>query len=136
MGKVNNDKMNALFGGLTKNPISDKSEKNDNIDSSNNVESGNDETKNDSIERNIEAKNTAKTTKKEEEGKSKTIHFCTVADIDKVEKIKAIADKEYIPIKDIVNIAFDFVIKKYEEKNGPIRIKNVKKGDASKVFEL
>lgn len=135
MGKVNNDKMNALFGGLTKNPISDISE-NNNFDSSNDVESKKEEVKNDSAEKNIEAKTGNKTTKKEEEGRSKTIHFCTVADIDKVEKIKAIADKEYIPIKDIVNIAFDFVIKKYEGKNGPIRIKNVKKGDASKVFEL
>lgn len=67
----------------------------------------------------------------------KVIRFCTMADEDKVIKIRTIAAREGIAIKDLMNLAFDKIIKEYESKYGAVRLPKVKKGgDVSKVFDL
>ena len=63
--------------------------------------------------------------------------FCTMADDDKVTKIRTIAAREGIAIKDLMNLAFDKIINEYEKKYGVVRLPKVKKGgDVSKVFDL
>lgn len=134
--KFNANKMDALIGGLTKHNIQIQEEQEEEI----NVEIPEVEEVKPQQEATIQSEkkqtNAPQKGTVSKEEKSKTIHFCTVADAEKVEKIKAIADKEYLAIKDIVNVAFDMVIRKYEEKNGVVKIKSAKKGDANKVFEL
>lgn len=67
----------------------------------------------------------------------KIIRFCTMADEEKVAKIRTIAAREGLPIKDLMNLAFSKLIKEYEEKYGIVRIpKNKKGGDLSKIFDL
>ena len=67
----------------------------------------------------------------------KVIRFCTMADEDKVIKIRTIAAREGIAIKDLMNLAFDKIIKEYESKYGAVRLPKIKKGgDVSKVFDL
>lgn len=68
---------------------------------------------------------------------NKVIRFCTMADDDKVTKIRTIAAREGIAIKDLMNLAFDKIINEYEKKYGVVRLPKVKKGgDVSKVFDL
>ena len=68
---------------------------------------------------------------------NKVIRFCTMADDDKVTKIRTIAAREGIAIKDFMNLAFDKIINEYERKYGTVRLPKVKKGgDVSKVFDL
>ena len=68
---------------------------------------------------------------------NKVIRFCTMADDDKVTKIRTIAAREGIAIKDLMNLAFDKIINEYERKYGTVRLPKVKKGgDVSKVFDL
>lgn len=67
----------------------------------------------------------------------KSISFCTMADEDKVDKIRTISSREGIPIKDLVNLAFSRLINEYESKYGTIRVqKNKKVGDINKVFDI
>ncbi len=69
--------------------------------------------------------------------KNKVIRFCTMADDDKVTKIRTIAAREGIAIKDLMNFAFDKIINEYERKYGTVRLPKVKKGgDVAKVFDL
>ncbi len=67
----------------------------------------------------------------------KIIRFCTMADEEKVAKIRTIAAREGLPIKDLMNLAFTRLINEYESKYGVVRIpKNRKGGDLSKIFDL
>lgn len=67
----------------------------------------------------------------------KIIRFCTMADEEKVAKIRTIAAREGLPIKDLMNLAFTRLINEYESKYGVVRIpKNKKGGDLSKIFDL
>lgn len=62
-------------------------------------------------------------------------NFCGRADSNKLAKIRAVAEKENVAIKDLYNLAFDLFIKAYEEKHGPIHIKSrATKGDAKSLI--
>lgn len=63
-------------------------------------------------------------------------NFCGRADSTKLAKIRAVAEKENVPIKDLYNLAFDLFITAYEEKTGqPIKVKPKQiKGDASSLI--
>ena len=64
-----------------------------------------------------------------------TENFCGRADSSKLAKIRAVAEKENIPIKDLYNLAFDLFINAYEEKHGTISVKYKQiKGDASSLI--
>ena len=64
-----------------------------------------------------------------------TENFCGRADSGKLAKIRAVAEKENIPIKELYNLAFDLFINAYEEKHGTISVKNKQiKGDASSLI--
>ena len=58
---------------------------------------------------------------------NKVIRFCTMADDDKVTKIRTIAAREGIAIKDLMNLAFDKIINEYEKKYGVVRLPKVKR---------
>lgn len=63
-------------------------------------------------------------------------HICTNVDVEKLDKIKAIADMEGLNINAIFDLALSFTIQKYEQLHGTIQVKNPKKGDLRKVFNL
>lgn len=62
--------------------------------------------------------------------------FCTIVDVTQIEKIRMIAAKEDVTIKDLVSLAFDVIIKKYESLHGKIKVNKHKKGNLRDVFEL
>lgn len=63
-------------------------------------------------------------------------HICTNVDVEKLDKIKTIADTEGLNINDIFDLALSITIKKYEELHGIIQVKKPKKGDVKKVFNI
>lgn len=63
-------------------------------------------------------------------------HICATVDVEKMEKIRAIAETEALNINAILDLALSFVINKYEELHGKISVKKPKKGDVGKVFNL
>ncbi len=70
-------------------------------------------------------------------GKKKVMeHVCTLVDVDQMAKVRTIADREGIALKDIFAAALNLAISNYEQKNGPVRIKNAKKGNVNDVFGL
>lgn len=77
-------------------------------------------------------------TKTDERG-NRTDGYCRTTLIvreDQIAKIKEIAFRETLTIKEIIGTALDMVIERYEEKNGEIKPQPSKyKGDAKKVFE-
>ena len=66
--------------------------------------------------------------------KKKMEHVCTLVDVEQRAKIRAIAEREGIALKDIFAVGLNMAISNYEQKNGTIRIKPTKKGNASDVF--
>ena len=63
-------------------------------------------------------------------------HFCATVDVEKMDKVRAIAEIEGLNINAIVDLALAIVIDKYEELHGAINIKKAKKGDIKNVFNL
>lgn len=57
--------------------------------------------------------------------------FCSVVNKELLQKIRIIAERESLPIKDVVNAAFSKAVKSYEAKHGEIISK---RGDASRLF--
>ena len=58
--------------------------------------------------------------------------FCTIVQSDILRKIRIIANREGLQIKEVVNAAFEKAIKSYERKNGPVDGRM--KGDAKNLF--
>lgn len=64
-----------------------------------------------------------------------TENFCGRADSMKLAKIRSVAERENIPIKDIYNLAFDMFITAYEAKHGTILVKDkLTKGDVNSLI--
>ena len=58
--------------------------------------------------------------------------FCTIVQSDTLRKIRIIANREGLQIKEVVNAAFNKAIKSYERKHGSVD--GAMKGDASNLF--
>ena len=58
--------------------------------------------------------------------------FCTIVQSDILRKIRIIANREGLQIKEVVNAAFEKAIKSYERRNGPVDGRM--KGDAKNLF--
>jgi len=104
---MNNDKLDALFNGLTGAPQPEENTKEQ--------------------ERPI-----LKKPSKQKANKPQEERFCTIVNSETLKKIRLIAAREGLQIKDIVNAAFDKAVKSYERKNGTID-KDTRR-DASQLF--
>ncbi len=78
--------------------------------------------------------NPASKIRRQSTGKKKMEHVCTLVDVEQMAKIRAIAEREGIALKDIFAVGLNMAISNYEQKNGTIRIRPTKKGNASDVF--
>ena len=58
-------------------------------------------------------------------------HVCTLIETGQMAKVRAIADREGIALKDIFAVGLNMAIASYEQKNGEIRVKKAKRGNAS-----
>lgn len=91
---MNNDSLDALFTGLTGTPQDQKP------------------TKAVSLPQRKPKKNKPSGNKEE--------HFCTIVSSGLLKKIRLIANREGLQIKEVVNAAFEKAIKSYERKHGVI----------------
>lgn len=112
MGKINKNDMDELFSGLTA-PVSTPSEVVEEAPA-------------------VEKKTIGLTAKKISLKDKKKI--CANISIEKLDKIRAMSTREGLSLTDTIEACLELAIKTYEEKNGVIRIKSEKKGDASKIF--
>ena len=96
---MNNNSLDALFTGLT---------------GTQTAESTKDDAPSSSKSRQEKKPDLPKDEKKAEE------RFCTIVSSDLIHKIRIIANRERLQIRDVVNAAFEKAIKSYERKHGTI----------------
>ena len=114
--------MDRLFSGIKK-----KEEAQPSIEQG----SGSTATSNDAVSLNNQPH-----TSKPQNKKTVKKHLCTCVDVEKLDKIKTIAEIEGLNINAIFDLALSLTIDKYEELHGTIHVKKPKKGDVGKVFNL
>ncbi len=61
-------------------------------------------------------------------------HVCTLVSVEQMAKVRTIAEREGIALNDIFAVVLGMAISSYEAKNGEIRVKKAKRGNASEVF--
>ena len=110
---MNNKNLDALFTGLTGTPKTSSLE----LPSANMVSEA--------------AEKQANTSRQSSESVSEE-RFCTIVQSDILRKIRIIANREGLQIKEVVNAAFEKAIKSYERRNGPVDGRM--KGDAKNLF--
>ena len=110
---MNNKNLDALFSGLTGTPKTSSSE----MPSANKVPEA--------------AEKAANTVRQSSESVSEE-RFCTIVQSEILRKIRIIANREGLQIKEVVNAAFEKAIKSYERRNGPVDGRM--KGDAKNLF--
>ena len=110
---MNNKNLDALFTGLAGTPKTSSSE----LPSANKVSEA--------------AEKHANTSRQSSESVSEE-RFCTIVQSEILRKIRIIANREGLQIKEVVNAAFEKAIKSYERRNGPVDGRM--KGDAKNLF--
>lgn len=104
---MDNNKLDALFSGLT------GAHENQEMAAEQPKKQGN------------KQQMSARAKQKEHEQKNHEERFCTIVNSETLKKIRIIANREGLPIKDVVDAAFDKAISSYERKHG--KIEEVKK---------
>lgn len=102
---MDNNKLDALFTGLTSMPTTVEEEQRERV-----------QTK-DEKKRNKGKKNKSKAGEPE----STEDRFTTIVDKEVLKKIRLIATKEGLNVKDVVGAAFEKAIKSYERKHGELQ---------------
>ena len=110
---MNNKNLDALFTGLT-GTVKSSSEGQD------------------TMEKQAQTSDLPVPTERQFKEKPAEERFCTIVQSDTLRKIRIIANREGLQIKEIVNAAFNKAIKSYERKHGSVD--GAMKGDASNLF--
>ena len=110
---MNNKNLDALFTGLT-GTVKYSSEGQD------------------TMEKQAQTSDLPVPTERQSREKPAEERFCTIVQSDTLRKIRIIANREGLQIKEVVNAAFDKAIKSYERKHGSVD--GAMKGDASNLF--
>ncbi len=110
---MNNKNLDALFTGLT-GTVKSSSEGQD------------------TMEKQAQTSDLPVPTERQFKEKPAEERFCTIVQSDTLRKIRIIANREGLQIKEVVNAAFNKAIKSYERKHGSVD--GAMKGDASNLF--
>ena len=110
---MNNKNLDALFTGLTR-TVKSSSEGQD------------------TMEKQAQTSDLPVPTERQFKEKPAEERFCTIVQSDTLRKIRIIANREGLQIKEVVNAAFNKAIKSYERKHGSVD--GAMKGDASNLF--
>ena len=110
---MNNKNLDALFTGLT-GTVKSSSEGQD------------------TMEKQAQTSDLPVPTERQFKEKPAEERFCTIVQSDTLRKIRIIANREGLQIKEDVNAAFNKAIKSYERKHGSVD--GAMKGDASNLF--
>lgn len=70
--------------------------------------------------------------------KEENERVCTIMEYEDIYKLRFIASKENLSIRNVFGAAAKMLIKKYESTNGviPVKKRRPKKGDISKIFDV
>ena len=63
-------------------------------------------------------------------------HVCTLVSVEQMAKVRTIAEREGIALKDIFAVGLNMAISSYEQKYGEIKVRKTKRGNASEVFGM
>ena len=63
-------------------------------------------------------------------------HVCTLVSVEQMAKVRTIAEREGIALKDIFSVGLNMAIGSYEQKYGEIKVRKAKRGNASEVFGM
>ncbi len=63
-------------------------------------------------------------------------HVCTLVSVEQMAKVRTIAEREGIALKDIFAVGLNMAIGSYEQKYGEIKVRKAKRGNASEVFGM
>ena len=63
-------------------------------------------------------------------------HVCTLVSVEQMAKVRTIAEREGIALKDIFAVGLSMAISSYEQKYGEIKVRKAKRGNASEVFGM
>lgn len=110
---MNNKNLDALFTGLT-GTVKSSSEGQD------------------TMEKQAQTSDLPVPTERQFKEKPAEERFCTIVQSDTLRKIRIIANREGLQIKEVVNAAFNKAIKSYERKHGSVD--GAMKGGASNLF--
>ena len=110
---MNNKNLDALFTGLT-GTVKSSSEGQD------------------TMEKQAQTSDLPVPTERQFKEKPAEERFCTIVQSDTLRKIRIIANREGLQIKEVVNAAFNKAIKSYERKHGSVD--GAMKGDASNLL--
>ena len=110
---MNNKNLDALFTGLT-GTVKSSSEGQD------------------TMEKQAQTSDLPVPTERQFKEKPAEERFCTIVQSDTLRKIRIIANREGLQIKEVVNAAFNKAIKSYERKHGSVD--GAMKGDATNLF--
>ena len=110
---MNNKNLDALFTGLT-GTVKSSSEGQD------------------TMEKQAQTSDLPVPTERQFKEKPAEERCCTIVQSDTLRKIRIIANREGLQIKEVVNAAFNKAIKSYERKHGSVD--GAMKGDASNLF--
>ena len=119
--KINKDSMSALIGGLVGSPVESEPEINEQEESPVSPTPT-------SQEVNTSRRGRPSGTKKE--------MISTTVDVEVMNKVRAIAKKEDLSITSLIEVGLRKTIKEYEEKNGPIRVRQPKKKNVDDLFSI
>lgn len=124
--KLNKDSMSALIGGLVGPPVVPKPDIQE-------------ESEKEQIESPVSPSPTSKEVTTPRRGRPSGVKkeaVCYQLDVDLISKVRAIAKKEDWPITSIIEAGIRKIVKEYEDKNGPVRVRQAKKKNIDDVFSL
>ena len=119
--KINKDSMSALIGGLVGSPVEPVQQPS--------------EQEKPSVSPNPTSKEVNASRRGRPSGTKKEM-ISTTVDVEIMNKVRAIAKKEELPITSLIEVGLRKLIKEYEEKNGPVRVRQSKKKNIDDVFSV
>lgn len=92
--------------------------------------------KNDQQEKEKTSENESVPVKKK--NKEEDVRICTIMEMEIMNKLRYISEKESVALRDLFGTAAKMLIKAYEQNNGEIRARKYKpkKGDVNKLFNI
>lgn len=85
-----------------------------------------------------QASATAQLSNKQKKYKEENERVCTIMEVEVMNKLRYIAGKEGVALRDLFGTGAKLLIKEYEKEHGEIRVRKSKskKGDVSKLFNV
>lgn len=119
--KINKDSMSALIGGLVGQPVEEEAP----TDVQTEVP----------VETSLTSQEVNTSHRGRPSGAKKEM-ISTTVDVELMNKVRAISKKEELSITSIIEVGLRKIVKDYEDKNGPVRVRQSKKKNIDDIFSV